>query len=98
MKGRLVSSSSPSLVRKTWNQRKTRKYGKRRWFKSRRQVRTNLETIRSELEASVPGSHLEVVASASSSGQHSLHKFCNRRFSFAACQMGLIPSTEAETL
>ena len=32
----------------------------------------NLETIKSELEAGVPGCQLEIVANASPSGQHSL--------------------------
>ena len=56
-----------------------------RWSKSRRQARMNLETIKSELEANIPGCRLEVVPNGSPSAQHSLlvdaeHGFAVARF------------------
>src|SRR5258708_6645535 len=75
--GRPANSRSPNSAPTTSNPRRTPKSGKSPWFKSQRrqtlrQVRTDLKTTKSELDASIPAARLEVIPNPSPSAQHSL--------------------------
>src|ERR1700746_3331720 len=71
-----VSLLCRSMARMIWCRRRTRSFGRLSTSPRKmgivRQEMMNLEKIKSEIEAAVPGCSVEIVVNGSPSGQHSL--------------------------